>query len=165
MKDFEDLVNQIADQERVPRDVAQAIVDNENQDRDPLEMGDRSRAYGLMQIWLRTAQDVGFRGAGPELLNPTVNLRFGLRYLRKMYDQVGEGDWSRAAAAYNAGPDLSPWPEHYVSSFEINRAEWRRSRPTPPPPPVLAGASWGLVLAVLGWVLPMLFKKRRRAHA
>lgn len=135
---FEDLINVIAREERVPVDVAQAYVDTENAARDPNVIRDvglwGGGSAGLMQITIRTARSLGFPGTLEDLKAPAANLRFGLRYLRLMFDQVGAGSWSRAAAAYNAGPDLKPYPADHVARFERHLAKWRQLYGIAPPP-------------------------------
>lgn len=184
---YEALIDTIADTERVPRAVAQALVDTENPQRDasiviPEAWGGGS--HGLTMMTLVTAtKDLGFRGTSAQLLDPRVNLTYGLRYLRKMYDQVGRGDWGRARWAYNVGPDLNPaWPANDKTRFLRNLARWTPLKtaaappaqvaaaapgPAPPafqkPPILRAGiGGWLMPLILLGWLLPMLFSSRRR---
>lgn len=161
MKPFEDLVNGSADVARVPRPVAQAIVDNENPGRDPSAMGDDGQAFGLMQIWLTTAQGIGFAGTGDELLDPATNLAWGLKYLRRVFDQVAKGDWSMAAAAYNEGPGRVARgviiDQPYIDRFESHLAEWTAAMPDfQSAPSALAGAGGLLLLLFLGVLLPKL---------
>ncbi len=162
MAPFEDLVNQVADREEVPRSVAQALVDTENSKRNPaISIKERygGGSFGLTMITLRTAQSLGFRGTPGQLLEPETNLTYGLRYLRQMYDQVGHGSWSRARAGYNAGPDLTPWPAADVARFERNLARW--SGPSPGfQKPAMAGMGGSLILLViLGLLLPLLLRR------
>ena len=89
---FEDLINQIAAQERVPAQVAQALVDTENPKRDPsLLLMERwgGGSYGLTMITLWTARSLGFAGRPDGLKDPTTQLRYGLRYLRRMFRSRG----------------------------------------------------------------------------
>ena len=61
-----------------------------------------SASYGLMQIMLTTAMEMGFRFKYPtELLEPETNIKYGCAYLKKLYNRYG--DWKDAVAAYNAG--------------------------------------------------------------
>jgi len=55
-------------------------------------------AQGLMQLMPATARSLGV----VEPLRVEQNLDGGVRYLRSLIDRYG--DWSRALAAYNAGP-------------------------------------------------------------
>jgi len=61
-----------------------------------------STSYGLMQIMLTTAMEMGFRFTFPtELLDPNTNIKWGCAYLKKLYDRYGE--WESAISAYNQG--------------------------------------------------------------
>lgn len=174
---YEDLIDQVADSVGVPRAVAQALVDTENSKRNPSIVVPDSRggSLGLTQIEYRTAsEDLGFDGTPAQLLDPPTNVLYGLRYLRKMYDEYAGQDWIKARAAYNAGPDMSPWPTADISRFQRNLARWipiKQGAPPaagPPSPPTQAaagGASWLSLLVILGALLPWLFnlvKGKRR---
>ena len=159
---YEDLINQIAAQERVPAQVAQALVDTENPKRDPsLLLMERwgGGSYGLTMITLWTARSLGFAGPTDGLKDPTTQLRFGFKYLRRMFDKVGEGSWTRARAAYVAGPDLSPWPEQDLVRFAGHLARWKGRAPDFRKPPLrLAGAGGLMLLLLAGLFLPKLLK-------
>jgi hypothetical protein len=177
MRPFEDLADQIAMQEAVPSIAAQALLDTENGARDPnlfLSESWGGGSMGLTMITLRTARSLGFKGSQNDLLAPETNIRYGLRYLRQMFDQVGKGDWSLAYAGYNAGPDLSPFPTVAVSHFVANLARWKAIREGQakggatstggfqmPPGPGITG--WGL-LAALGAGLVLLLSTMKRGR-
>ncbi|HEY2816255.1 MAG TPA: lytic transglycosylase domain-containing protein [Casimicrobiaceae bacterium] len=80
-------------------------------------------AMGLMQIIPATAQRYGLvarpdRTIEQQLLDPSINVRIGVRYLRDLLDRF-EDDLSLALAAYNAGEQsvresgnrIPPFPE------------------------------------------------------
>ena len=58
--------------------------------------------YGLMQIKLATARAVGFGGSAAELLDPDINLRYGLKYLGSVYQQ-SQGDLCITIMKYQSG--------------------------------------------------------------
>lgn len=61
-----------------------------------------SASYGLMQIMLSTAMEMGFCFTFPfELFDPATNIKWGCAYLRKLYDRYGT--WPDAISAYNQG--------------------------------------------------------------
>jgi soluble lytic murein transglycosylase-like protein len=64
----------------------------------------RTGATGLGQVMSATAQDPGF-GVTPlrDRLDPVENLRFSAEYMAAMLRKY-DGDYSKALAAYNAGP-------------------------------------------------------------
>lgn len=183
---YEALVDAVADREGVPRAVAQALVDTENPQRDPsivIKEAWGGGSFGLSMITLRTAQSLGFPGTPAQLLDPATNLVYGFKYLRQVYNSVGKGDWRRARWAYNVGPDLNPpWPEADKTRFLRHLARWTPLKapantapaataaapgPAPPtfqkPPVLRAGiGGWLMPLILLGWLLPMLFSKRKR---
>lgn len=64
-------------------------------------------AYGLMQLLPRTAQEVNpftARITTQDLQKPSINIRLGCLYLKKMMDRYND-KIHLALAAYNAGPD------------------------------------------------------------
>ncbi|MGE5347337.1 MAG: transglycosylase SLT domain-containing protein [Acidithiobacillales bacterium] len=66
----------------------------------------RAGAVGLMQVMPATGRQLerhGRRSPRPDLLDPAVNARLGVAYLRRLLDSF-EGDSVLALAAYNAGP-------------------------------------------------------------
>jgi soluble lytic murein transglycosylase-like protein len=73
-------------------------------------------ALGLMQVMPATARSMGLRDPR-QLLNPEVNIKYGVQYIKDLWAQFGDKDLSRLAAgditrddikntiaAYNAGP-------------------------------------------------------------
>ncbi len=63
----------------------------------------RNRAYwGLMQLRHETARSVGYGGAASGLLDPDINLRYGMAYLGNAY-RVAGGDPRRALTFYTKG--------------------------------------------------------------
>lgn len=163
---YEDVINREADRLAVPRAVAQALVDTENGARDPNDVQDRGLwgggSYGLAMVTLPTAREYGFNGTAERLKDPATSIYYGLVYLKAMYGRFGS--WSKAYAAYNAGPDLSPWPARNVERFEGNLAAWRERYGGFQSPPILRAGIGGvlLALAMFGYILPELFKRFRR---
>ena len=101
-------------------------------------------AIGLMQIIPATAQRYGIvarsdRTIEQQLLDPSINVRIGVRYLRDLLD-LFEDDLSLALAAYNAGEQsvresgnrIPPFPEtrEYVQLVRQFQAMY-----APPAPP------------------------------
>jgi len=58
--------------------------------------------YGLMQLKYATARGMGYKGDARGLLDPQVNLTYGVPYLANAY-RLAEGDEVRATALYRGG--------------------------------------------------------------
>ena len=58
--------------------------------------------YGLCQIKLSTAREMGFTQEPSRLFNPYINAYFSAKYLQKQLKRY-KGDTEKAIAAYNAG--------------------------------------------------------------
>ena len=78
-----------------------------------------SASYGLMQVMLTTAMEMGFKFDYPtELLEPNLNIKYGCTYLKKMYNRYG--DWKCAIAAYNAGSAKKNFDGTFVNQKYID---------------------------------------------
>ena len=61
-----------------------------------------SASYGLMQLMLTTAMEMGFRFQYPtELLDPEKNIHMGCKLLKILHDKYK--NWNDAVSAYNQG--------------------------------------------------------------
>ena len=79
-----------------------------------------SASYGLMQIMLTTAMELGFRFQYPtELLDPATNIKYGCRLLRKHYDQYGK--WEDAVSAYNQGNNRKNKDDFFVNQGYVDK--------------------------------------------
>ena len=79
-------------------------------------------SYGLTQISLPTAGDLGYTGDGPGLYDPETNVQYGLLQLRNLLDQYGV--WDQALSAYNCGyPTGCAAGDVYAADVE-NRAAY-----------------------------------------
>ena len=85
--------------EGVPLALAHAIVRSESGFNPNVT---NAGAQGLMQIKLQAAQTVGYQGTADGLLDANTNLRFGMRYLGRIY-QATKGDACRTIAIYRSG--------------------------------------------------------------
>jgi soluble lytic murein transglycosylase-like protein len=59
-------------------------------------------SFGLLQIMLETACELGFDGQPHELFDPAIGAEWGARHLAALLAWAG-GDYTRALAAYNGG--------------------------------------------------------------
>jgi len=79
-----------------------------------------SCSYGLMQLMLTTAMELGFRFRFPtELLYPDTNIRYGCLLLKKFHDQYG--NWNDAVSAYNQGNNRKKPDGTYVNQDYVNK--------------------------------------------
>ncbi len=73
------------------------------------EAHDRATSYGLLQIMLQVAREMGFTGQATDLLIPEVGLEWGCKKLSKCYEKFGQKYINAGIAAYNCGtPKLTP---------------------------------------------------------
>jgi soluble lytic murein transglycosylase-like protein len=88
-------------------DLLRAIVWQESRG-DPLaarfEPKISDTSYGLGQVLLGTARDLGFAGTVQELLDPATNLFYAAKYLRSRFDRYP--DFRLAVASYNSGSPI-----------------------------------------------------------
>lgn len=94
------LVTQEAERNGVPAALADAVVTVESS-YDPGAAGALDEV-GLMQVRPGTAAMLGFEGTTRALFAPTVNVRYGVRYLAEAW-RLAEGDVCRALMKYRAG--------------------------------------------------------------
>jgi len=59
-------------------------------------------SYGLLQIMLETAAEIGFDGRPEQLFEPMVGLAWGAKHLKALLDWA-DGDLVRALCAFNGG--------------------------------------------------------------
>jgi len=84
----------------IPPNVFAAVIYVESA-FDENAVGDDGKSYGLMQIQLNTARDMGFKGTIKELMDPETNIKYGTMYLVYLYKKTG--DLFIALDAYNRG--------------------------------------------------------------
>jgi soluble lytic murein transglycosylase-like protein len=74
------------------------------------------RYYGLMQITYVTARGMGYHGAPRGLLDPEVNLTYGVPYLANAYRLSG-GSEARALQLYSSGYYNTAKRRHMLSAM------------------------------------------------
>lgn len=92
-------VNYWADHWQVPRSLVHRVIQRESDYRAHARNGPY---WGLMQILPQTARQMGFRGPDRALLDPDVNLRWAVKYLRGAWMLSG-GDEAKAVRWYARG--------------------------------------------------------------
>jgi len=93
------LINKWADHYEVPRDLVHAQIVRESTHRPEARNGPY---WGLMQILPQTARTMGHDGPPQELLDPDVNLKYAVKYLRGAWIVSG-GDKADAMKWYARG--------------------------------------------------------------
>jgi soluble lytic murein transglycosylase-like protein len=93
------LINKWADHYEVPRDLVHAQIKRESTHQPHLRHGPY---WGLMQILPQTARTMGFAGPNEALLDPDVNLKYGVKYLRGAW-LVADGNKAEAMKWYAKG--------------------------------------------------------------
>lgn len=66
----------------------------------PSAVGDRGKAFGLMQIWYPTAQGHGYEGPPYGLLEPEVNIYYATKELNHLMEKYGS---YKGIMGYNIG--------------------------------------------------------------
>ena len=79
-------------------------------------------SYGLMQIMLTTAMELGFRFQYPfELFEPANNIKFGCLLLKKNFDRYGK--WDDAISAYNQGNNRKDSSGKYCNQYYVDKVK------------------------------------------
>lgn len=86
--------------EGVPVALAHAIIKVESNYR--VNARGSVGEIGLMQVRLQTARLMGYRGSAKNLYNPSVNLKWGMKYLGKAR-KLAKGNMCGTILRYNAG--------------------------------------------------------------
>ena len=116
----------------VPADVM-AVIETESQ-FNVRAINPADPSYGLMQIMLPTAKDMGHSGSFVALMDPETNIRIGAKYLdwirRYLAERFGRAPTrSEIFGAYNAGIGnvaKGYVPVRYVDKVLTARAKWER---------------------------------------
>jgi soluble lytic murein transglycosylase-like protein len=115
-----------------PRDVLATIAVESsfrpNAYRFERHLGEAS--WGLMQTLESTARDMGYSGPAEGLYDPAESIRYGMRYMRWLWDFLttrlgAEPSYAQWIGAYNAGPGnvlRGRVPYGYVLKWERARA-------------------------------------------
>lgn len=91
--------------EGAPKSLVNAIIHVESKGN-PKAVG-RAGEIGLMQIKLRTAQGLGYRGSKRGLFDPATNVRYGSAYLDLALKRA-RGNLCHAASLYQMGVYARP---------------------------------------------------------
>ena len=93
------LINKWADFYDVPRPLVHKLAIRESTHRPEARNGPY---FGLLQILPATARGMGFQGSADDLLNPDLNLKYGVKYLRGAW-LLADGDHATAIKWYARG--------------------------------------------------------------
>lgn len=117
-KDYEDIVNSVAEKYELDKDLIFAVIKAEsNFDKDATS---NKNAKGLMQLLETTAKDMAKKEKAfasienLNLHNPEININLGTKYLSMLIDKYN-GDTLLALAAYNSGMgNVDNWVEQGI---------------------------------------------------
>lgn len=90
----------VGEGEAAPASLVRAIIHVESGGK--ANVTGRAGEIGLMQIKLRTAQGMGYRGTRRGLYDPVVNVRWGTKYLDRALTRA-RGNLCIAASLYQSG--------------------------------------------------------------
>jgi len=128
------LVNKWADHYEVPRSLVHRVIQRESDYRP----GARNGPYwGMMQILPETARGMGFEGPAEALLDPDVNLRWAVKYLRGAW-LLSDGDEATAVMWYARGYYYEARDRCMLVETALRPREVRRDCPAPAPEVVSA---------------------------
>lgn len=113
---FDSAIQQAAVKWQVPEVWIRAVIDTEsswdpNAYRAEPQINDAS--YGLMQLLVRTARNLGFTGDAEDLYEPGLNIDLGTKLLSDLRSRYGD-DFRRIYSAYNSGK-----PDAYLTSTQV----------------------------------------------
>ncbi len=79
-------------------------------------------SFGLMQIMGGTARHLGFKGWLGELLEPETNIRYGVLWLSRLYDEYHKSHGIEGViAAYNSGSPRKNSSGEYVNKGYVEK--------------------------------------------
>ncbi len=144
---YDDLIAQLAQVHGVPEAFVHRVVKRESRYQPGVVS---RRCYGLMQLKHATARSMGYDGSPGGLLDPHVNLTYGIPYLANAY-KLADGDADRAVRLYSSGyystakrrnmvgelrtAASEPVASGPVTSLPVMAAQPVAAAPEPAPPP------------------------------
>jgi soluble lytic murein transglycosylase-like protein len=96
---YDELIAQLAVAHGVPESFVHRVVKRESRYRPDAV---NRRCFGLMQLKHATARSMGYDGSPRGLLDPRINLTYGIPYLANAY-KIAEGDADLAVRLYASG--------------------------------------------------------------
>lgn len=118
-----DNINYWANQYMLPTALVMGIIAQEsgfNSLAKRYEQSLNNSSYGLTQILYTTAKDMGFTGDENNLFDDNVNLKFGLKYLKKQYDKYNQNLFD-TISAYNLGTAKKLNSGKYANQQYVNQ--------------------------------------------
>lgn len=118
-----DNINYWANQYMLPTALVMGIIAQEsgfNSLAKRYEQSLNTSSYGLTQILYTTAKDMGFTGDENNLFDDNVNLKFGLKYLKKQYDKYNQNLFD-TISAYNLGTAKKLNSGKYANQQYVNQ--------------------------------------------
>jgi soluble lytic murein transglycosylase-like protein len=133
-KAIDDLIAHYAHVHGVPERLVRRVVQRESGFNPHLV---HRHFYGLMQITPQSARTMGYKGPARGLLDPQVNLAYGVPYLANAY-KISGGNENRAVRLYASGYYYAAKRKHLLGSLRTADSPSLELPPPPPPAPVAA---------------------------
>lgn len=144
---YDDLIARLAQAHGVPEDFVHRIVKRESRYHPGLVS---RRCYGLMQLKHATARSMGYQGNPRGLLDPHVNLTYGIPYLANAY-KLADGDADRAVRLYAGGYYYTAKRKNMLSELRTADSEPLVPEPALAPQPATPPQNpFGTLLSFLG---------------
>ncbi|WP_051335323.1 lytic transglycosylase domain-containing protein [Methylocapsa acidiphila] len=119
-KTYDELIARQAEIHGVPESFVHRIVKRESR-YNPRVV--HQHCFGLMQIKIATAREMGYKGEAKGLLDPKINLTYAVPYLANAY-RLADGDEDRAVTLFSAG--------YYYTARQKNMLSALRTASSPP---------------------------------
>lgn len=149
-KTYDDLIARLAETHGVPEAFVHRVVKRESRYHPGLVS---RNCFGLMQIKPATARGMGYGGAPSGLLDPRVNLTYGVPYLANAY-RLADGDADRAVSLYAGGYYYLAKRKKMLSELRTAASEPLVPAASPAPQPEPPANPLATLLSFLGEPLP-----------
>lgn len=135
--DYSKSINEYGNKYNVDPILIEAVIAKESSGRVQVSGVDSDLSgwsHGLMQLKYETAVSEGFKGELKALFVPSINIKYGTKYLARCIEWAG-GDWKLALDYYNRGigtakkyPYKGKWEKHPYVGYVLKYMKARRQQ-------------------------------------